>query len=99
MPPHFTTLALLLLILLFAAPSTCVVSEQGVQDIQSAIHSAILDGLDTVDTTMRNTYWFYLRGGNLTSYNASIKADHLNYIILYITGSNVYRVNCDITFA
>ena len=64
-----------------------------------AIQAAITDGLNVVDGSMRNTYWYFLHDGNLTSYNASIKTDRLNYIILYVAGSKVFRANCDLTFA
>lgn len=67
-------------------------------DIQAAIQASIMDGLATVDHAMRNTYWYYIRGASLLTYNASIKIDRLNYILLYTLPSSVFRVNCDLTF-
>jgi hypothetical protein len=90
---------LVLCCLLLVWPCECATSQQASLDIEKAIQAAIVDGLRAVDRSMRNTYWYFLHGGNLTSYNASIKADRLNYIILYVAGSNVFRVNCDLTFS
>lgn len=67
-------------------------------DIQSAIQASIMDGLATIDHTMRHIYWYYIRGASLLTYNASIKTDRLNYILLYTLPSSVFRVNCDLTF-
>lgn len=90
---------LLLYCLLFFWPCECATSQQATLDIEKAIQAAIMDGLKVVDRSMHNTYWYFLHGTNFTSYNASIKTDRLNYIILYVVGSNVFRANCDLTFA
>jgi hypothetical protein len=86
------------LLLFFLAKVECASSEEAALDIQSAIQASIIDGLTSIDQSMRAEYWYYLRGSDLLTYNASIKSDRLNYILLYNLKSSVYRVNCDLTF-
>jgi hypothetical protein len=94
-----SSLILFLTCLLLVWPCECATSQQASLVIQRAIQAAVADGLKVVDRSMRNTYWYFLYEGNLASYNASIKTDRLNYIILYIANSKVFRANCDLTFA
>lgn len=94
-----SSLILLLTCLLLAWPCQCASSQQASMDIQRAIQAAIADGLKVVDRSIRNNYWYFLYEGDLTSYNASIKTDRLNYIVLYVAGIKVFRANCDLSFA
>ena len=64
--------------------------------IQEAIKAAIKDGLNIIDTDLRNTYWYYLKGAQLTSYNYTILDEAVNYIIIYDNLGNTFKVNCDL---
>lgn len=64
--------------------------------IQEAIKAAIKDGLNIIDADLRTTYWYYLKGAKLTSYNYTLLDDAVNYIIIYDNLGNTFKVNCDL---
>jgi hypothetical protein len=54
------------------------------------------DGLNTIETTMRTEYWYYLRGSQRLAFNVTVKPSSLNFVIIFRGHSSLYRVNCDL---
>jgi hypothetical protein len=86
----------LALLFMFVVLSQQALNGQADADIRNAIKSAVLDGLQTVDDYVLNTYWYYLRGAQKEGFNVTILPNKLNYIRVYSNLGNYFRVNCDI---
>lgn len=89
-------LLVLFTILLVLPCGLCALNDEADQAIRNAIKAAVMDGLNIVDSFLREEYWQFLKGAEIPLYNVTILTNVLNYKLIYLHKTEIFRANCNI---
>jgi hypothetical protein len=84
---------ILIIACLFITCMSQTATKQPVNYKQWLINMAINDGYKTVDSYVRETFWYYLRGSELLDYRAKVTTSSLNYKIVYMAKGGIFLIN------